>query len=153
MRRLYRSRRERVIAGVCGGLAEYFNVDVTIVRLVWAVAVFAGGTGILAYILAVLIIPEEPYGHVPDNGPAGGATESDDIGRQGEPVPGRRGHREAGPPRGQGGAVLGWLLIGLGLLLLLRNLIPWLTWGLFWPLILVAGGVYILSSALKGGRR
>jgi len=48
------------IQRVCGGIAEYFNIDPTLVRLIWAVLVFAYGTGLLAYILAWIIIPEEP---------------------------------------------------------------------------------------------
>ncbi len=58
-KRLYRSRHERVIAGVCGGIAEYFNVDPTIIRLAWAVFTLVSmGMGILAYLVAWLIVPE-----------------------------------------------------------------------------------------------
>ena len=58
-KKLYRSRTDKKIAGVCGGLAKYVNVDTTIVRLIWAlVAVF--GAGILIYIVCALVIPEEP---------------------------------------------------------------------------------------------
>lgn len=59
-KRLYRSRKNRVIAGVCGGLGDYFNVDPVLFRLVWVLLVFGAGTGILAYIIAWLIIPLEP---------------------------------------------------------------------------------------------
>lgn len=58
-KRLYRSRKERVLCGVCGGIAEYFDIDPTIIRLVWAL-VSISGSGILAYILAAIIIPDEP---------------------------------------------------------------------------------------------
>lgn len=59
-KKLYRSRTERMISGVCGGIAEYCNVDVSIIRLI---AVFAGisGGGVIAYIIAALIVPESPY--------------------------------------------------------------------------------------------
>lgn len=60
-KRLYRSRNQQMIAGVCGGLGEYFGIDPTIIRLVWAILVFAAGTGVLAYIIAALIIPENPF--------------------------------------------------------------------------------------------
>ena len=59
-KKLYRSKSDRKIAGVCGGVAEYLNIDPTIVRLIWAVLVFAFGTGILAYIVAAIIMPEGP---------------------------------------------------------------------------------------------
>ncbi len=61
-KRLYRSRSEKKIAGVCGGIAEYFGIDPTIVRLAWAVFACCGGVGIGAYIVAAIIIPEEPTG-------------------------------------------------------------------------------------------
>lgn len=58
-KRLYRSRQERVIAGVCGGIAEYFDVDPTIIRLAWAIFTLVSfGAGILAYLIAWLIVPE-----------------------------------------------------------------------------------------------
>ncbi|NLN42420.1 MAG: PspC domain-containing protein, partial [Clostridiales bacterium] len=61
--KLYRSRSQKMIAGVCGGIAEYFNIDVTLIRLIWAlVSIPSFGTGILVYIIASIIIPERPYG-------------------------------------------------------------------------------------------
>lgn len=61
-RRLYRSDTDKMLAGVCGGLGEYLNVDPTIVRLIWAILVFTG-PGLLAYLVAAIIIPgrNEPY--------------------------------------------------------------------------------------------
>lgn len=58
--RLVRPRRDRKIAGVCAGFAEYFDLDVTLIRIVWAVCVVCGGVGALAYFVAWIIIPEEP---------------------------------------------------------------------------------------------
>lgn len=61
MNRLYKSKTNRTLCGVCGGIAEHFNVDPTIVRLGAAgLALISFGTAILAYILAALIIPEQP---------------------------------------------------------------------------------------------
>ena len=59
-KKLYRSAGNRVIVGVCGGLGNYLGVDPTIVRLCWVLFCLLGGSGILAYIIAALIIPEEP---------------------------------------------------------------------------------------------
>lgn len=59
-KRLYRSRSDRMIAGVCGGLAEYFGVDPTLVRLAFVVALFYG-PGPLAYLIMMIVVPEEPY--------------------------------------------------------------------------------------------
>jgi len=59
-KRLVRPRADRKIAGVCAGFAEYFDVDVTLVRLVWLFIVLVGGTGLLAYVIAWIVMPEEP---------------------------------------------------------------------------------------------
>lgn len=59
-KRLYRSKNNCMIAGVCGGLGEYFDMDPTFIRLLWIVFTLAGGSGILAYIIAWIIIPQHP---------------------------------------------------------------------------------------------
>jgi phage shock protein C len=60
-RRLTRSRDDRMLAGVCGGIAEYLNVDPTIVRLVTVlVGIFSAGTALIAYLIAAIIVPEAP---------------------------------------------------------------------------------------------
>lgn len=58
-KRLYRSRTDRRLWGVCGGIGEYFNIDPVIVRLMWILFTLAGGGGIIAYIIAYLIVPEQ----------------------------------------------------------------------------------------------
>ena len=60
IRRLYRSRTDRKIAGVCGGLAHYMGVDPVLPRIIWVVFALAAGTGLLAYLICWLIIPLEP---------------------------------------------------------------------------------------------
>jgi phage shock protein C len=59
IKRLYRSRKDRMLCGVCGGLGEYLGVDPTIVRILWILFSLAYGAGILAYILACIVIPEK----------------------------------------------------------------------------------------------
>lgn len=59
-KRLYRSKNDRVLGGVCAGLGNFFNMDPVLIRVVWAVSFFAGGVGFLAYLIAWIIIPEEP---------------------------------------------------------------------------------------------
>ena len=59
IKKLYRSKKNKVIAGVCGGIGEYFNIDPVIIRLLWTLFIFVGGSGILAYIIAWIIIPKE----------------------------------------------------------------------------------------------
>lgn len=59
-KKLYRSKTDSKLAGVCGGIAKYFDIDPTIVRLLWVVITLAGGSGLIAYIVCALVIPEEP---------------------------------------------------------------------------------------------
>ena len=59
-KRLYKSNNEKILVGVCGGIADYFDIDPTLVRLLWVILLMMGGSGILAYIIAAIIIPNEP---------------------------------------------------------------------------------------------
>lgn len=66
MKRLYRSKQERMLGGVCGGLGEHLDVDPTVVRLIWVViALLSLGTGLLVYLIAWIIIPEEATADTP----------------------------------------------------------------------------------------
>jgi phage shock protein PspC (stress-responsive transcriptional regulator) len=59
-RRLYRSRTDRKLAGVCGGLAQYFNTDATLIRVLFVVLALLGGPGLVIYLLMWILVPEEP---------------------------------------------------------------------------------------------
>lgn len=60
MKRLYRSRSNRMIAGICGGIGEYLGIDPTLIRILWILFTLAGGSGILVYIILWIIVPEHP---------------------------------------------------------------------------------------------
>ena len=129
-KRLYRSREQRIFGGVCGGIAEYFNVDVTLVRLICLVTVIFGGGGLLFYLIAWMIIPENPY-----------QTE--------KPVDKTKNEMgEAGSEKeikdNRANEVLGWGLIILGLLILLPKLFPFVSFRMLWPIVLIGLGIWIL---------
>jgi phage shock protein C len=63
-KRLVRPRADRKVAGVCAGMAEYFDLDVTLVRVMWLIVAFMTGVGFLGYLIAWIVMPEEPY-HAP----------------------------------------------------------------------------------------
>jgi phage shock protein PspC (stress-responsive transcriptional regulator) len=134
--RVYRSRKYRAIAGVAGGLAEYFNVDVVLVRLLWVISIFAGGGGVLAYIIAWIVIPEENRedGKIMDTGER---YETNADSREDTPEDITKG---AGARRQRN---FGLLLIGLGILFLIRQFFGFF-FHYFWPLLLVALGVFLL---------
>jgi len=62
LKRLYKSRKDKMIDGVCAGLAEYLNIDATLVRVLWALLILAGGAGLIAYVVAMIVMPVNP-GH------------------------------------------------------------------------------------------
>jgi phage shock protein C len=126
-RRLYRSRTNKVIAGVCGGLSEYLNVDTTVVRLVWILITLFGGAGVVAYILAYLIIPIRP-------------KEADDMNKQDQ--------TEFTAAR-----IFGILFAGAGVVILLDNLDilsfhHWwnMSWEFVFPGLLILAGIYFLTK-------
>ncbi len=59
IKKLYRSENDRMLAGVCGGIGEYLDIDPTVVRILWIVSAVFGGVGILVYILCAIVIPEK----------------------------------------------------------------------------------------------
>jgi phage shock protein C len=60
VKKLYRSRTDRKVAGVCAGIAEYLDIDPTLVRLIWVATVLFAGGGVLGYLIAWIVLPEEP---------------------------------------------------------------------------------------------
>jgi phage shock protein PspC (stress-responsive transcriptional regulator) len=130
-KRLYRRRDGMVIGGVCTGIGEYFDIDPVVIRLLFILAVLLGGSGILAYIIAWIAIPEEPEG------------------------------REAGMSTAKKGAdptkVAGVILIVIGILALGKVLgFYWVfkdIWRWFWPALLIALGVIILIRPGASGKR
>ena len=135
--RLYRSRDDRMLAGVAGGLAEMLHTDPSLVRIVWAVLiVLTGGLAFLVYIVMAIVVPDEDTVY----GPAG------------VPVADRR----AGAPRtgGMSPAVLiGGFLIVLGGFFLLREIFPRIDFDWIWPLALVGLGVVLIVVAMGRGQR
>ena len=154
MNRLYRSRKDKIIGGVAGGLAEYFDVDVVLVRVLWVLAIFVAGGGIIAYIIAWIIIPEKMYASPGRSSkarqwPAGSDTAAPDeeeaalkTARFEEEI---EKEQEARNRRRRN---TGLVLIGLGIIFLARNAFGFI-FHYFWPLLLVALGIFFL---LRNGK-
>ncbi len=144
VKRLYRSRREKVIGGVCGGIAEYFKIDPIIIRLIFLLLFFAQGAGILAYIIAWIIIPEKP----PEESEfSRDSPESDDAEDEYIEIDLEEEGRESSWPRKdncKSQRYLGVILIIAGALFLLDIWIPRLYFRTFWPLLLIALGIAVL---------
>lgn len=123
-RQLYRSRQNKVIAGVCGGIAEYFRIDPVIVRILW-IALGAFGAGIFIYIIAAFLVPERPKMDFYDTN-----TAERDYGSNVDPQKNK--------------LVLGGALVLIGVIFMLREVFHWFDIKLFWPLILILVGAAIV---------
>lgn len=127
-RKLKRSRSDKVIAGVCGGIGEYFNIDPVIVRIVWVLLAFMpGGPGFLAYLICALIIPEDD----------GVIYQEDSEVTKGNTV-----------------LFIGLALTLAGGLMLAKVILPQFTFrlmrvGRYWPVLLIVFGLYIIFGQLK----
>jgi len=157
-KRLYRSRSDRMIWGVCGGLAKYFDMDPTIIRVIAVLSIFLGGVGIWGYIILAIVVPledseaAEPKDTVKEN-----VEEMKETARE-------LGHEIQSTLKGEEGEseemrtiqhrrrnLLGIILIVLGVFFLLGsfNVFWWFNWHYLWPLVLVAIGVLIIVGARR----
>lgn len=163
-RRLFRSRAQRILGGVCGGFAEYFDVDVVLVRLLWALSVLLNGAGLLAYLVCWIVIPVAPA----PGGPRGKAPVQEEPETAAGAVPGTEEYTpEAGAGETASGEqgrekpeerlrqqLAGIMLIILGLCFFAPMFLPRLPWRNFWPLVLVVAGIALLwQGRSKGGER
>jgi phage shock protein C len=135
-RRLYRCRHDRRLAGVAGGVAEFFDLDPTLVRLLFFLSIFVGGLGLLLYIGMAIIVPLEP-------------VSADDAAREAAVEP--EGHRHATRGGGRGTIVVGLALILFGGLALVDSILP--AWAdaerYLVPAFVVGVGALLVASAIR----
>lgn len=142
----YRSRLNKVVGGVCGGLSERLNFDVSIIRLIFVLLAFVGG-GVIIYIVLWIIMPERPWNfytnepfHAQDN-PSYKSQESDETGNS----------AEYGTPQNANKmqTIIGAGLIVAGIVFLLGNFVSWLNILDLWPVVLIIAGLAMLFSHAK----
>ncbi len=150
--RLYRSRTDRFLGGVSGGVGKYLGIDPTIIRLIFLVLLFTQGFGFLIYIILWILLPVE----------GGAETSSGSVGeRLGEGMKGvgedirqvtQTPHPQAGLWFGAGLIVLGVVLFAerLGEMLGLGWLTMWINWSTLWPILIITLGVALI---LRGSRK
>lgn len=141
MQKLYRSRSQKVFAGVCGGLSEYFNVDPVFIRIIFVVAFFSGGLGFIAYLIFWIATPQEPLKNSQIN--AGGIDNEqttmlvDAEKRQEMPLKTKM--------------FFGYLLIAIGLIIIVGELVPHFDFAYILALIFVGLGLFLLfSNRIRG---
>ncbi len=124
-KKLYRSKKNRIIGGVCGGLAEYFKIDPLIIRLIFVAMIFADGVAIIIYIILMIAVPEEPIDTAEvidknENRPSSWLTDKKNI--------------------------FAFILILIGTVLLLKQLLPmtWLNGHIFWSVVIILVGLFLI---------
>jgi len=170
--RLYRSRQDRMLTGVAGGVAETLDADPSLIRVVWALLVFlTGGLALLVYIVMAIVVPERPEGMpLPTTGtpppPTAGVPPSPGevpdggwVAPDGSVVPMAVAPAESAPgrhdpaDRTRGGLVAGLVLILIGSFFLVRQFLPSIDLGLWWPVVAIGIGVLLIVLALVPTRR
>ncbi|HKB84700.1 MAG TPA: PspC domain-containing protein [Ignavibacteriaceae bacterium] len=151
-KKLYRSNKDKMLGGVAGGLAEYFSIDPTLVRIIFVVSLFAGGAGVLAYIILWIVVPEAPFAFAAPN-PQPQETVNEESGsssaESAQPGQYQQYYQAMADQKHKRSSIFGIVLVAVGLLFLLDNFIPRIRFGDFWPLLLVALGVGLLLNARK----
>jgi phage shock protein C len=147
-KKLNRSVKDKVISGVAGGLAEYFEIDPVIVRVLFVISLFFHGAGFIAYIVLWIAVPEAPYVfETASNVGASGTTNAEtDIKADNPAAAYFKSLDEKKLKRNRN---IGIVLIVLGCIFLADNFIPRIHFGDFWPIILVALGVSLLLNSKK----
>jgi len=164
--KLFRSRTNRILFGVCGGLADYFHFDATIIRIIFILLAF-NGFGVLVYLIMALVMPLEPIAGTQTNadstGPISGEPQfreekfrefAQEVGNKAkglaEEFKASRHWENAGnvEPRNSLRNVFGLIIILIGAMLLLRQFFPfafgWFGWGMVWPLLVIFLGLVLL---------
>lgn len=147
-KKLYRSSRDRMLGGVAGGLAEYFEIDSTLIRILFVITLFIGGTGVLAYILLWIVVPEAPYTYYQTKNGTSTQNSTDSV-----PPPvvnDVENYLKIQDEKKKKRIIFGGMvLIIIGMIFLADNFIPRFNASDLLPLLLVAVGIGILINATK----
>jgi phage shock protein C len=141
-KKLYRSKTEKMLGGVSGGLADYFEVDVTLVRLIWLISLLSG-VGFLLYFFAWILIPLNPA-HT------GISLEKTEVELRQEIV--SVDPEEMARSKAKNQRFIGIALIGIGGVYIINQIMPWFTLSKTWPLLFVIIGLVILLRGKDGGK-
>jgi phage shock protein PspC (stress-responsive transcriptional regulator) len=141
--RLYRSRRFRIFGGVAGGLAQYFNLDPVLIRVLFVIITVLHGFGILLYIILWIVVPEEPfelaYQVKPDANSTDGSTTENAEPFIAEPI----------KSKNTGRIIAGIILIGIGLIFFADKIIPSFDLGDVFPIAIILVGAALIWNSMK----
>lgn len=141
--RLYRSRRVRVLGGVAGGLAKYFNLDPILIRVLFVIITILHGFGVLLYIILWIVVPEEPF-------EIAYPMSQDNADPNAQPTTTFDSMTDSHPKsNGTGRVVAGVILIGIGLIFFADRIIPSFDFSDVFPIALIVVGALLLWNSLK----
>lgn len=126
-KKLERDLSNKIIAGVCSGIAQYFNIDVAFIRILFIIGVLSLSIGFWAYIIFWIVMPGNRYGWQNE-----------------KPTSNEEDVNTTKPNTSRGKLILGLCLIIFGIILLVINFIPNFDWSKYWPILLIAAGICLL---------
>jgi phage shock protein C len=141
IKKFYRSRTDRIVWGVCGGLGEYFGIDSTLVRILFILLAFGSGSGIVLYLILALIVPSGPHDKTKGSGKVSELAEELSASAQQASGKMRSGDRH------HARNFLGLIILTIGLVLMLKEIFQFdINWGLVYPFLIILLGLYFLDS-------
>jgi len=151
---LHRSQTDKVIAGVCGGLADYFDIDSTIIRLLFILIVALGGSGVFLYLILWLTMPKSSSGEavLTEERVKEFANEIKEKAQDFKEEVKKYNRNTEMHNHGGGRRFFGWLLLVLGIAFLVNNLVPyWMRAQMirFWPLFLIVAAILLIVNSRK----
>jgi len=147
-KKLNRSVKDKVIGGVAGGIAEYFEIDPVIVRVLFVVSLFFHGAGFIAYIVLWIAVPEAPYIFEMASSTGTSGTDSTETGSKPDD-PAAAYFKSLDEKKMKRNRNIGIVLLVLGCIFLADNYIPRIHFADFWPIVLIALGVSLLLNSKK----
>lgn len=132
-KKLYLSQEDKMIAGVCGGIAEYLNIDAIWVRLVFLITMFTSGVGLIAYIIFWILVPENPNQKRSER-----TVAEEKVSEISEKI------KDTKVESSSGRYIGGLILIAIGGIFLFEELFWSINWDFIWPVLLIGLGIYIL---------
>ena len=144
--RPFRSRTDRIIFGVCGGLAKHYNLDATLIRILFILLALSNGIGIVLYLILALILPVEPGAETAADREEKIKEFAEGVGQKTKALADEMKGDQAW--RGRSRNLFGGLVVLVGVIMLLERVAPavfhWLNWGLIWPLLIIFLGLYLI---------
>jgi len=153
-KKLYRSQKDRLIAGVCGGLGEYFNLDPVLLRIIFVALTFINGSGIILYLVLAIIVPNEPaekvaadkkgkIKEVAEEVTKGAQTVVDEVAKGAKSLASDLQEKQGWFSDKRN--LLGIIIILIGVAALLDQVLPTVfNWNIFWPMLIILVGIYII---------